>query len=210
MAGLFGKILSILSGAPEHAVSEGSESTGKYLAQADDPVDLLFVKKFTDGGGLFIYCGSPQEIVENLRAAAKECGQSQFFVPERQLGPWFEQAGLAVIQDNPLEATAMASTCHAAIAQTGGIMISDLQTAGLKFAQLPSIHIVFARVSQVVNSLSDGMAAINKSHREQRPRAIITLKGKMDESVMQAKVDPNKGRHVYFFLLEDPLFPENA
>jgi len=27
---------------------------------------------------------------------------------------------------------------------------------------------------------------------------------------MQAKVDPNKGRHVYFFLLEDPLFPENA
>ena len=63
MAGLFGKILSILSGAPEHAVSEGSESTGKYLAQADDPVDLLFVKKFTDGGGLFIYCGSPEEIV---------------------------------------------------------------------------------------------------------------------------------------------------
>ena len=85
MAGLFGKILSILSGAPEHAVSEGSDSTGKYLAQADDPVDLLFVKKFTDGGGLFIYCGSPEEIVENLRAAAKECGQSHFFVPERKL-----------------------------------------------------------------------------------------------------------------------------
>ena len=210
MAGLFGKLLSILSGAPEHSVSEGAENAGKYLATADDPVDLLFVKKFTDGGGLFVYCGSPEEIVSNLAAAAKECGQNQFFVPESGLIPWFQDAGLTVVKDNPLEATAMASSCHAAIAQTGGIMISDLQTAGLKFAQLPSIHIVFARVSQVVNSLSDGMAAINKSHREQRPRAIITLKGKMDESVMQAKVDPNKGRHLYFFLLEDPLFPENS
>ncbi len=210
MAGLFGKIFSILSGAPEHAVSEGSESSGKYLSQADDPVDLLFVKKFTDGGGFFVYCGSQEEIVKNLGAAAVECGQTKFFVPERPLSPWFQQAGLEVIQDNPLEATAMASTCHAAIAQTGGIMISDLQTAGVKFAQLPNIHIVFARVSQVVKSLSDGMAAINKSHREQRPRAIITLKGKMDESVMQAKVDPNKERHLYFFLLEDPLFPEST
>ncbi|MDG1252844.1 MAG: LUD domain-containing protein [Schleiferiaceae bacterium] len=210
MAGLFGKILSILSGAPEHSVSEGHESTGKYLAKADDPVDLLFVKKFTDGGGLFIYCGSPEEVLTNLSAAAKECGQSQFFVPETGLIPWFQEAGLTVIKDNPLEVSAMASSCHAAIAQTGGIMISDLQTAGLKFAQLPSIHIVFARVSQVVNSLSDGMAAINKSHREQRPRAIITLKGKLDESVMQAKVDPNKGRHLYLFLLEDHLFSEQA
>ena len=87
-------------------------------------------------------------------------------------------------------------------------MISDIQTSGLKFAQLPSIHLVFAKVSQVVNSLSDGMAAINKSHRNQRPRAIITLKGKMDESVMQAKVDPNKDRQLYFFLIEDHLFPE--
>ena len=208
MAGLIGKFFSILSGAPEHAVSEGQNSTGKYLAQPNDPVDLLFVKKFTDGGGLFVYCGSPEEIVENLRGAASESGQRQFFVPEPHLHPWFLQAGLKVVKDNPLEADAMASTCHAAIAQTGGIMISDLQTQGLKFAQLPDIHLVFARVSQVVNSLSDGMAAINKSHREQRPRAIITIKGKMDESVMQAKVDPNKGRQVYFFLLEDVLFPD--
>lgn len=121
---------------------------------------------------------------------------------------WFKESGLTVVKNNPLDANAMASTCHAAIAQTGGIMISDIQTSGLKFAQLPAIHLVFARVSQVVNSLSDGMAAINKFHRNQRPRAIITLKGKMDESVMQAKVDPNKGRQIYFFLVEDHLLPE--
>jgi hypothetical protein len=28
----------------------------------------------------------------------------------------------------------------------------------------------------------------------------------MDESVMQAKVDPNKDRQIYFFLMEDHLF----
>ena len=210
MAGLFGKFMAILSGAPEHSVSETKEGTGKYSTLQDDPVDLTFVKKFTDGGGYFMYCGSQEEILQNLRGAASECQQSSFFVPEKSLKPWFEAAGLTATSDCTENTHAMASSCHAAIAQTGGIMISDLQTQGLKFAQLPGIHLVFARVSQVVNSLSDGMAAINKSHREQRPRAIITLKGKLDESVMQAKVDPNKGRQVYFFLMEDVLFPENA
>ena len=38
------------------------------------------------------------------------------------------------------------------------------------------------------------------------PLSIITLKGKRDEAVLQAKVDPNKGRELYFFLVEDLLF----
>ncbi len=208
MAGLFGKFFSILSGAPEHSVQESNDSSKRFLSSSDDPVDLSFVKRFTDGGGYFVYCGSEKEIINNLKDAALEFGESHFFLPENPLVNWFEKSGLTIAKNNPLDANAMASTCHAAIAQTGGIMISDIQTSGLKFAQLPAIHLVFARVSQVVNSLSDGMAAINKYHRNQRPRAIITLKGKMDESVMQAKVDPNKGRQIYFFLVEDHLLPE--
>ena len=208
MAGLFGKFFSILSGAPEHSVHESNDSSKRYMSSSDDPVDLSFVKRFTDGGGYFVYCGSKKEIINNLKGAASECGESHFFLPETPLVSWFKESGLTIAKNNPLDANAMASTCHAAIAQTGGIMISDIQTSGLKFAQLPAIHLVFARVSQVVNSLSDGMAAINKFHRNQRPKAIITLKGKMDESVMQAKVDPNKGRQIYFFLVEDHLLPE--
>ena len=50
------------------------------------------------------------------------------------------------------------------------------------------------------------MSAINKFHREHRPLSIITLKGKRDEAVLQAKVDPNKCRELYFFLVEDLLF----
>jgi L-lactate utilization protein LutB len=97
------------------------------------------------------------------------------------------------------------TTCHAAIAKTGGVMISDAQTQGLKFAQLPAIHIVFGSVKQVVNGLTDGMIAINRFHKEQRPLSIITLKGKQDDSVAKAKIDPNKNRELYFFLLEDHL-----
>ena len=206
MAGLFGKFFSILSGAPEHSVSESSDSVARFVSVNDDPVDLTFVKKFTDGGGYFVYCGNEEEIIEHLKEASEEFGETHFFMPESELIFWFQKAGLTVSRENPLDANAMATTCHAAIAQTGGIMISDIQTAGLKFAQLPSIHLVFAKVSQVVKSLSDGMSAINKSHRDERPKAIITLKGKMDESVMQAKVDPNKDRQIYFFLMEDHLF----
>jgi L-lactate dehydrogenase complex protein LldG len=206
MAGWIGKFLTVLSGSPKSAGDEASEP--QTFAGITDPVDLAFVRKFTQSSGLFLYCGSVDEVVENLKAVGAETGQSQFFVPEKSLHAWFAQAGLQVIYDNPLEADAMATTCHAAVAQTGGIMITDAQTQGLKFAQLPAIHLVVARVSQVVNSLSDGMSAINKFHREQRPLSIITLKGKRDEAVLQAKVDPNKGRELYFFLVEDHLFTD--
>jgi L-lactate dehydrogenase complex protein LldG len=207
MAGWIGKFLTVLSGAPQAGGDEASEPQKPY-AGITDPVDLAFVRTFTKSAGLFLYCGSADEVVENLKAVGAETGQSQFFVPEKSLHAWFAQAGLSVIYDNPLEADAMATTCHAAVAQTGGIMITDAQTQGLKFAQLPAIHLVVARVSQVVNSLSDGMSAINKYHREQRPLSIITLKGKRDEAVLQAKVDPNKGRELYFFLVEDHLFTD--
>jgi L-lactate dehydrogenase complex protein LldG len=207
MAGWIGKFLTVLSGAPQASGDEAAEPQKPYSA-ITDPVDLAFVRRFTESGGLFVYCGSVDEVVENLRAVGSETGQAQFFVPEKGLHSWFQSAGLQVIFDNPLEADAMATTCHAAVAQTGGIMITDAQTQGLKFAQLPAIHLVLARVSQVVNSLSDGMSAINKYHREQRPISIITLKGKRDEAVLQAKVDPNKGRELYFFLVEDHLFAD--
>ncbi|MEY4649952.1 MAG: hypothetical protein RJA06_25 [Bacteroidota bacterium] len=208
MAGWIGKFLTVLSGAPQAGGDEVADpNVGKYSA-LEDPVDLAFVRRFTQSGGLFLYCGSIDEVVDNLKAVGSESGQTHFFVPEKSLHNWFQQAGLSVIHDNPLEADAMATTCHAAVAQTGGIMITDAQTQGLKFAQLPSIHLVIARVSQVVNSLSDGMSAINKFHREQRPLSIITLKGKGDEAVLQAKVDPNKGRELYFFLVEDHLFTD--
>ena len=196
MAGWLGKFLSLLSGAPQSGGEEVSDIKTNSFLTREDPVDLAFVRHFTKSGGLFLYCGSANEVIDNLKAVGSETGQLQFFVPE------------ASLHDNPLEADAMATTCHAALAQTGGVMITDAQTQGLKFAQLPSIHLVFARVSQVYNSLSDGMSAINKFHREHRPLSIITLKGKRDEAVLQAKVDPNKGRELYFFLVEDHLFNE--
>lgn len=208
MAGWIGKFLTVLSGAPQTGGDDVSDPNLNKFAALEDPVDLAFVRRFTQSGGLFLYCGSTEEVVDNLRAVGSETGQHTFFVPEKNLHAWFQGAGLTVIYDNPLEADAMATTCHAAVAQTGGIMITDAQTQGLKFAQLPAIHLVVARVSQVVNSLSDGMSAINKFHREQRPLSIITLKGKRDEAVLQAKVDPNKGRELYFFLVEDHLFTD--
>lgn len=208
MAGWLGKFLSILSGAPQSGGEEVSSDKTKNFLTQEDPVDLAFVRHFTKSGGLFLYCGSANEVIDNLKAVGSEIGQKQFFVPEGILHAWFKQAELLVVHDNPLEADAMATTCHAALAQTGGVMITDAQTQGLKFAQLPSVHLVFARVSQVYNSLSDGMSAINKFHREHRPLSIITLKGKRDEAVLQAKVDPNKGRDLYFFLVEDHLFRE--
>lgn len=203
MAGFIGKFFSLLSGSPKHGDSDTAKSP--YMPVEKSPLDFTFAEAFTQSGGYFIYCSNKQDVIDQLRNVGLESGEQALFVPEIALHHWAQGAGLSVIKDNPLEANAMLTTCHAAIAKTGGVMISDAQTQGLKFAQLPAIHIVFGSIKQVVNGLTDGMIAINKFHKEQRPLSIITLKGKQDDSVAKAKIDPNKNRELYFFLLEDHL-----
>jgi len=203
MASMLGKFFKALSGAPQHKEAEAESSP--YLRKEEEPIDFIFAQKFTEGGGYLVYCNTVEEVTQNLKALAEETGETHFFIPEENIQHWFKAAELGVIPDNPLDANAMASSCHAAMASTGGIMITDAQTHGIKFAQLPAIHVVFASVSQIVRSLSDGMTKVNRYHKLERPRSIMTLKGKLDDSVAKAKVDPNKGRDLYFFLLEDEL-----
>lgn len=203
MAGFIGKFFSLLSGSPKHGDSESEKSP--YMPVEKSPLDLTFAEAFTQSGGYFVYCTSKQEVIDQLKNVGLEAGEQTLFVPESALHHWVQGAGMSVVKDNPLEANAMLTSCHAAIAKTGGVMISDAQTQGLKFAQLPAIHVVFASVNQVVNGLTDGMVAINRFHKDHRPLSIITLKGKHDDSVAKAKIDPNKNRELYFFLLEDHL-----
>ena len=64
MAGLLGKVMAILSGRPDLEPSEPAKDVrGKYAPKATDPLDLKFVKRFTDSGGYFLFCESREEII---------------------------------------------------------------------------------------------------------------------------------------------------
>ena len=68
MAGWISKFLSILSGAPQSVGEEVSDAKTDNFLTREDPVDLAFVRHFTKSGGLFLYCVSTNEVVDNLKA----------------------------------------------------------------------------------------------------------------------------------------------
>jgi L-lactate utilization protein LutB len=203
MAGLLGKVMAILSGRPDLEPSEPeSAARGKYSPKERDPLDLKYVKRFTNSGGLFLYCESKSDIIQNLQNIQSEIRPRAFWSPEVALQNLLKEAKLPV-SESAAEADIMVTTAEALVAYTGGIMITDSQTGGMKASQFPAVHVALARTSQLVDSLSDGMRRINNATREQRPQQIITLKGKSDESVRQASADPNKHRELYLLLFED-------
>jgi len=98
---------------------------------------------------------------------------------------------------------AVVSNCEALIAFNGGIMIDEVQTAGNKLKDLPTVHVVIGRTGQIVENLHAGMARINNKYRDKRPGSITTLRGAKEDAVQMAAIDYNANRILYLLLLED-------
>lgn len=203
--GLFGKFFSVLSGKPEDTREDDAPEKSPYAPKEEEPLDLRFVQTYTQSGGHFLYCESMDEAMVNVKKIFLEKNLQRVFSPEESLRTLLQKNDIPVDPEKPNVSDCICTTGEALVAFNGGIMITDYQLGPYKLAELPETHIILARTSQVVDSLSSGMSRINATYREKRPNQIITLKGAMSESVRQASADPNKNRTLYLLLLEDDL-----
>ncbi len=203
--GLFGKLFSVLSGKPDESGEDELTDKSPYAPKEEEPIDVRFVQTYTDNGGHFLYCESMEEALINVEKICRENQLQSLFTLEESLLTPLKKVGFTVQTESPSLSDCMCSTCEALVAFNGGIMITDHQLGIFKIADLPETRIILARTSQVVDSLSSGMARINNTYRTNRPTQITTLKGAQSEAVRQASADPNKNRTLYLLLIEDDL-----
>lgn len=204
--GLFGKFLSVLSGRPDDGSDEETpEAKSPYAPKEEEPIDLQFVKTYTQNGGHFLYCESYEEAIMNVQKICAEQNLQHLYVSEQAITDPLKKNGLAVEAENLNICDGICTTCEALVAFNGGIMVTNYQLGIYKISDLPETHIILARTGQVVDSLSSGMSRINSTYRSDRPNRITTLKGAQSESVRQASADPNKNRTLYLLLIEDDL-----
>lgn len=201
--GFFKKFFDAITGQPSDSSPEsGNGEKGRYAPKVKEPLDLRFVKKFTGNGGHFVYCESEESLLSSLQNIINEEAVSMVYSCEEPVFEWLKKAGIS-FSESTEESTAVCSQCEALIAYNGGIMIDDYQTGGKRLSELPSIHVVIGRTSQMEENLHGGMARINNKYKSNRPEKITTLKGPRDESVLQAALDHNANRTLYLLLLED-------
>lgn len=168
--------------------------------------DELFAQRFTVKGGKFLYCTTEIEVQEAFRAIVNELGL--YIKMSSNASPlimnMFEEH--TSLFGNPVEeANVYLSDCEYLIASEGGIMLSSNQMKHKPIEKMPETFIVFAKTSQIVQDISEGMRGLNKKYpMNQKPTGLYTLKNFTDDPEKNT-VDTYgmKAKKTYLILLED-------
>lgn len=201
--GFFSKVLAILSGKPEELLGENTPDDNPFAPKVQDPVDLTFVKNFTNSGGKFLYCENEQEALECLRNITREHQLTRVFCIEDGLKEMLQQVGIEEFSEANGKAQAMYTSCEYLVAFNGGIMISSKQTGGKKLEDLPHLYIAVAKTSQLVEKLGQGLTGIREKYKNNIPSQITTIKGPIKESANEMAVNSPAQKDIYLLLVED-------
>jgi hypothetical protein len=200
------KFVSVLSGKPGDSTNDSTERSSSFSPNQKEPFDLAFVKRFTDSGGKFLYCEKTEELYDYLAHISQETGLERVFCRDKNLQSILSKVGIQHFSDSHADADAFCSPCEYLISFNGGIMLTQNQTSGISYSQLPEIFIVIAKTSQIVENLRAGLSGIRTKYEGNLPGQITTLKGPKDSEIEQQPSATNVCRKdVYLILLEDQL-----
>jgi hypothetical protein len=198
----FGKLLDVIAGSPTNS-PQNSEERSQFAPKQKDPEDVRFVEQLTHNGGLFVYCGTKNELIESFNNIVAENKLLAVGSPDLNLMSFLKTNGANNLHDNLKDCDTICTYCEALIAFNGGIMINEHQTKGVRIDDMPKCHIVIGKTSQLVENLHGAMSRVNQHYRDNRPGQISVLKGPNDQNVKLASADPNKNRLLFLLFIED-------
>ena len=198
---LFSKIF----GKDKKSPSE-SEVASKYMPQEKIPVDELFTINFKKNGGKFLYCETTEEVIEILNNILTEnqWDQSPLITLDKNISEFCNREGFQTtetVRENGI----LFTSCEFLIAQNGSILVSDLQFKEYKLHHLPELIIVYAKTSQLTETIQDGLKQIKQNYSHNIPGNITAIKNfkKITESQKDFLSYGSSNKDIYLILLED-------
>lgn len=202
--GLWGKLKTAL-GAKSSEKPEEDDDKGLYSPQKSEPVDLLFVKKFTASGGKFLYCEKESDAYDFIADISRESAVRRLYCDDPSLRSILSKAGFRDLATHVEQADAFCSTCEYLVSFNGGIMITARQTKGKKLSELPETFITFARTSQIVPNLRAALTGIRTKYQSEIPSQITTIKGPLEGKDTDETDSKLCKKEIYLLLLEDQV-----
>ncbi|TXD54420.1 MULTISPECIES: hypothetical protein [unclassified Polaribacter] len=167
-------------------------------------LDDLFVHKFVEKGGKFLYCANKEEVVENFRKVISENNWNEICLLDTKLAALCHQRGTYVV-DKFKEHTPILTTCEHLIADNGDILFSSNQLKSIRLQEFPDNFIVFATTSQLVKDTGQGLTGIKINNKGNLPTNICSVKNyninKSDDNFLN--YGNNNSKNLYLLLLED-------
>ena len=189
---------------PEKEQKETSKAqTSKYVPEKPLPADDRFMQNFKENGGKFIYCENIDEVQENFDNILVENDwyEKEVYCTDTVLMSKFNEYNLQF--NTNLQSSFFFSQCESLIADSGGILVSSNQIQETKLNELPYNVIIFAKTSQLVDNLSEGMRIIKTRNKKSIPTNITTIKNFESRTENDFMSYGSSTKNLYLLLLED-------
>lgn len=170
------------------------------------PVDELFTINFKKNGGKFLYCEEKEEALGLMDNILKEnhWKDTPLLTLDKNMTLFCTNAGYNTTS-KPKDAEVFFTSCEHLIALNGSVLVSDTQFGENKLPDLPELIIVFAKTSQMLETIQDGLKQIKKNYPKQIPGNITAIKNFRKEAEGQKDFMSygSSNKEVYLILLED-------
>lgn len=167
-------------------------------------LDDLFVHKFLEKGGKFLYSIKKEELKENLKRVFLENSWEELYLLNSDLNHYLAFKEIKVTKKYT-QKTPIFTTCEHLIAENGDIMFSSNQLGSTKLVEYPENFIVFAKTSQIVKDTGQGLTGIKTNCKGPLPTNISSIRNyqihKNDDNFLN--YGNNNSKNLYLLLLED-------
>jgi L-lactate utilization protein LutC len=168
-------------------------------------LDDLFVHNFINKGGKFLYSTKLEEVTSNLIEILDENNWTNITcLDENSLSYFLDRLSIEINSNTSLK-TPVFSTCEHLISDIGSILFSSNQLKGMKLSNLSEDFIVFARTSQFVKNMGEGLTGIKSNFKKNIPTNICAIKNftKENDEENYLSADNSNTKNLYLLLLED-------
>jgi len=174
------------------------------MPEVNIPADEKFTINFKKNGGKFIYCDSDNEIAEAFQNILQEneWNKDPVFCNDELLKKNFKSFGLNFSQKTQ-GSSFFFSKCEYLIADEGGVLLCSKQIGEHRLPNLPTNVVIYAKTSQLVDTIGEGLRLIKNKDKQKLPSNITTIKHFETKKEKDFLSYGSSSKNLYLLLLED-------
>lgn len=173
----------------------------------DDVPELIFAQKFSEAGGNFIFCENKLEFAESLVNISQQKKWKKISCVEKNISEFLNECAFPHQPTADLnKVEAVITSCECLVARTGSILVSSANSYGRTLPFFTPVHIVYAKVNQLLNELKDAFAFMKIKYRKQLPSSMtfITGPGKTADIEGIVVTGAQGPKEIFLFLVDEP------
>ena len=155
------------------------ECDSSVYNEKDEEPAIVFAEAFKNVAGKFVFCENNKELFTKLKELIKQNNWVNVYCSDENLKKLFDKEKISVTNNKEdfLTIDAGITSCEYLVARLGSIVVSSRQLAGRSTAVYPPVHIVIAKLSQILPDLKDVISEMKKKYNDNMPSLISIITG---------------------------------